>query len=238
MIYIDFRVGSKELATLIEPSILVELKSGDAMFEGNGPKGKLQIGIERKTINDLINSIQDGRLSGYQIPKMLECYQRVYLIVEGIYRGNPRTGGLEQLQGKQWRYVSRGERKFSHEALWQYLSTLEEIAGIVIRNTNSLYMTAAQIMYLYHWWSKPFLAHRSLKRIYKRSMGYFHFHKPSLLRLFAFDLPHIDHDKSEIVEARFKTVDSMIAASEKEWAEIPGIGKIIAKEIWNKLHKE
>ena len=73
------------MADLIKDSIIVRMDYGDAMVTGNGPCGQVDIGIERKRIGDLVNSITTGRLSGHQLPGLLAQYYKVYIIVEGMY---------------------------------------------------------------------------------------------------------------------------------------------------------
>lgn len=93
VILIDDRAGSKELVLyppLDDPSIacLVQLSStanssktsADITFTGNGPDGDILIGIEHKSLGDLISSMQSGRLSATQIPSMIETYDKCYLL--------------------------------------------------------------------------------------------------------------------------------------------------------------
>ena len=110
MILVDPRAGSRELIPLLEaygsprriPVQLAaeEMPAGDFLFEGNGPYGRVRVGVERKTIPDLINSRDQGRLMGTgkspgQVHKMMEQFDYSWLLVEGIWRGNPETGLLE-----------------------------------------------------------------------------------------------------------------------------------------------
>jgi len=243
MILVDSREGSKDLVKLLEDSILVELESGDVAFAGNGPEGPINVGVERKTVSDLINSVISGRLSGLQLPRMKEEYERVYLVVEGICRGHAKTKHLEMLRGPYWREVVRGrkgylnyKRGFSYEGLCHYLTTLEDLAGVVVRTTADLRATAVQIEYLHRWWSKPYTAHKGLCQIYKRPPPTVHFVKPSLLRIIASDIPGIGYSRSRAVAEHFKTFDALAEASIEEWMEIEGIGKTLAKSIWRELH--
>ena len=58
MILIDSRIGSAELAPLIStPNILCQLEFADFTFSGNGPAGQVAVGVERKTIMDLLQSM-------------------------------------------------------------------------------------------------------------------------------------------------------------------------------------
>lgn len=98
MILIDQSAGSRELvkcAPLSDPSLacLADLSfsantksSADVCFSGNGPKGKVQIGIEFKHIGDFLSSIQSGRLQATQLQAMTEEYDVCWLLLCGEYR--------------------------------------------------------------------------------------------------------------------------------------------------------
>ena len=237
MILVDRREGSKDYAKLLDDAILVELDAGDIAFTGNGPDGEVEIGVEIKKVNDLINSIMTGRLSGHQVPKLLESYYRAYIIVEGICKED-KEGGLNVIRGTRWKRMERGKRGIQYEGVCSYLTTLEEQAGIVVRTTADMAATATQITYLYNWWQKPYASHKALHQLYKRTPPTVSFVKPSLLRVIASDLPHVGYELSKEVERYFKTIERMMGASEEEWREIKGIGKGIAREVWEKLHEK
>src|SRR5271166_1849574 len=62
------------------------LHAGDFSFLGNGPNDEpWTIGIERKRMRDMVNSIRGGRFSGEQLPKLLN-YDRAYLIFESRWK--------------------------------------------------------------------------------------------------------------------------------------------------------
>lgn len=221
MIFVDNRVGSKELARLLPNSIEVMLEFGDVYFDGNGPEGVLSIGIERKKINDLVNSIATGRLSGYQIPGLQNCYNKIYLIVEG-----------------KWSSIK--SRRFTYESIWSYLMDLESI-GITVRYTKNINETVQQIERMHHWWSKPWDAHKGLKQVYHAlpTTAILHPLTPyerSFIGI-ASSLPGIEYERAKAVMKHFKSVNKMINASEEEWREVEGIGKVIARNVWNVLHR-
>lgn len=65
---------------------LAQLDSGDVMISGNGPHGGMLIGIELKSIADLISSRATGRLQETQIPSMLRDYDERWLLTYTPYR--------------------------------------------------------------------------------------------------------------------------------------------------------
>ncbi len=246
MIYIDDRIGSKELADLIDNSILVSLDFGDVSFEGNGAEGKIQIGIERKTWGDLINSFRSGRLVGHQLIGLLENYQKVYLICEGIIRENKKSGVIEEWRHGKWKKVDyseseRARQRFAYQAVWKHLITLETKLGIEIRVTADLGETTRMIEVLHEWWGEPWESHRShLQQQVNNPPTTFALlrpGKPSWPVQFAVNLPvRVGWQKAVAIEKHFGSVPLMIEASVAQWMEVDGIGKTLANQIWRALH--
>ena len=112
MISVDDRIGSIELIPILQsaaqtlcsakhkvipPVTSTRLVAGDVCFDGNGQGGKrIAVGIERKRLRDMINSIRTGRYAGSQLPTMLDLYDDCYLIIEGYQRCG-QDGELETL---------------------------------------------------------------------------------------------------------------------------------------------
>lgn len=243
MIYVDDRVGSKELADLIEDSILVHLDYADIAFEGNGPNGKVQIGIERKTWGDLINSFRTGRLVGHQVQGLLDSYHKVYLVCEGIIRENQKTGEINEWKHGKWKKVDystseSARNRFNYSSVWKHLITLESKAGIELRSSWNMQETARMAEILYAWWSKPWEAHKSHLQHYSSiQTALLRPDKPSWPVQFAANLPGFGWDRAVKAEAYFETVPRMIGANEQEWRKVEGIGKVLAKMAWEALHK-
>ena len=94
----------------------VHLEFGDLMFEGNGEAGpgSALIGLERKKLGDLINSMQDRRLSGHQLRGAWKTYDYLYLIAEGMWQ--PGSGG----EIEEWGWTK--ERKQTKTGAWSWVS--------------------------------------------------------------------------------------------------------------------
>ena len=262
MIYIDSRIGSSELADLIDDSLLVRLDYGDIAFEGNGPDGKVQIGIERKKWGDLIGSFRSGRLVGRigkykgnvnddsldnfsnksQIIGMLDCYHKVYLFCEGIIRENSKTGQINEWRHGKWKKVDystseSARNRFSYASVWKHLITLESKFNIALRSSWNPEETARMVEVLYEWWSKPWETHKSHLQHYSNiQTALLRPDKPSWPVQFAANLPGFGWDRAIKAEKHFKSVPAMICASEKEWREVKGFGKVLAKLAWEALH--
>ena len=236
MIFIDSRSGSKELAEYIEGAILTTLPFGDIYFQGNGPDGEIQIGIERKRIGDLIQSISSGRLSGHQLPGLLEEYGRVYLLVEGAWITDRHTGIIKVY--RYGKFKPLGESRFSTKRLLGYLVSLNAQTGVSVLTALDVRETAILIQELYQWWSQPWEKHTALLQVNRLTQpsAFLRPGKPPLIREIAITLPGIGYDRVRAVEEAFGTVGRMWEATEEEWREVEGIGKITAKRAWEALH--
>ncbi len=238
MIYIDDREGSKELEPLIAESMVVRLEYGDACITGWGPEGEVDVGIERKRIGDLVNSISTGRLSGHQVPGMLEMYYRSYLIVEGWWKENACDGELLVRRGKNWGKLDRGGRRFSAQGIWNYLNSIEMMGGVIVRQTRDIRDTAYLIKTIHTWWQKPWDGHSAHLQMHKQGpttagMG---IKRPTLLRRIAAELPGIGWLRSISVEREFGTVENLMLANVDDLLRIEGIGKVTAKAVYEALH--
>lgn len=248
MIVIDDRQGAKELVRYFSPyDVHVEvtrLEFADICWDGNGPDGPCMIGMERKTITDLLHSMRENRLSGHQLPGLHRDYAFVYLIVEGIYRPGEH-GELEHNLNGKWLPVG-GTRPVMYREIDSYLSTLETRGGIIVRRSSSRQETVAQIVNLSKWWEKDWEAHHAHQVIYcptpdqlissrkvsfisaeetiRRKYG----EEAVLCWKWAAQLPGIDR-KAELVARYFGSGRRMAMAGPKAWQKIEGIGKVTAE---------
>lgn len=267
MIYIDDRIGSGELAPLFEHGLqtqVTRLQYGDAYFLGKGPNGvPVPVGIERKKIKDLVNSMTTNRLAGYQIPGLLNSYQYIYLIVEGSWRRNPDNGDLEVRNGRGWYPLKMGKRVFQVRDVIKFINTLTVNCNLT--NRTFIYLTTFNdletvnvITDLYKWWTcKDFEDHRS-------HLGYFRPRNSTngpgsdltynpfsdLIEQTSKSLPvkraaesigyglNVGSKKALEVAKRFHSIMQMCLATEADWLEIKGIGKVLAKRMYEEIHKE
>lgn len=110
--------GSKHLVNyppLLPPphgsGVLVNLPSTDCVFYGNGPDtastGRpISIGVEVKSLTDLVTGFDDGRLFATQIPKLIAAHDVRYLVFYGVFRCSP-SDGLTLQELKRYHYPSR-----------------------------------------------------------------------------------------------------------------------------------
>lgn len=137
------------------------------------------------------------------------------------------------MEGSQY-----GKRKYKWDDLLMYLNTMTTMTGLTVQHCMGMIETVDYILMLDRWWNKEWDSHRGHIAMYKSSqMGpYVSLRKPSLLRRIASELPGIGFGRSKNVESKFQTVARMLSASEREWQEVEGIGKVVAKACWECLH--
>jgi ERCC4-type nuclease len=239
MLFVDSRVGSQDLAPVLRSlglSVdLTTLDFGDVAFIGNGPDDTpVPVGLELKKLNDILQCITTGRFAGHQLPGLIQTYDQVWLIIEGLWRANPKDGVLETRAGGEWRAVNLGSRTWMYRDFESFLTTMEMKGGIRIRRTNDRHETARTVAGLYSWWcNKEFEEHRShlaLSRAHQMRDSAL-LVPPSLRYRVAAELPGLGTMKAGMVAGHFESVRAMVNADEKEWQSLPGIGKTLAKRI-------
>lgn len=247
MILIDPRTGSKDLLEPIRKRVncdvkLFTLNSGDVAFEGNGPNGRVMVGVERKTIKDMMGSIRSDRLAGLQLRRMSVEYDIVYVLVEGIFR--PSDDGTLQTWGrvkgqKRGAFVNltlatkaRAHRAqtYRYSEYDKHICTLENKKNVIILRSSSPVETAWQIANRYDWWSKQWEDHQSDEAI--KHQAVVSFMPVSPLRRFAMDLPGVGWKRSRAVERHFGSIERAVMASAEDWAEVEGIGLGTGKKLY------
>ena len=239
MILVDYRRGSAEIAHLLSsPNVVCELEYGDFVISGNGPNGQVNIGVERKRIMDLLQSITTGRLSGHQLVGMTNSYDWAYLLVEGVWRADKDTGILQRMNVKgKWIYASQGSRRFMARDIFHFLSTLQVMCNIVVAHTSSHWETAIWLDSLHSWWSKPWDKHRGHLQFH-RPVQHAHLSKPNLVTRIANQLDGIGWDKARKIGAEFSTLEDLLDASNADLMGIPGIGEKLAESVMRQLRCE
>lgn len=238
MIYIDPRKGSGELLHLFPAgdAKLERLDYADFSFLGNGLDGvPYLIGIERKVIRDLLNSMTSGRFAGHQLPGLLNSYHVVHLVVEGIIRPNPATGVLEIRNRTTWKTLELGSRRFMMRDVWCFINTLEIKCGIHCTFTSTDHETVKYVTSLYQWWNrKEYAEHRShLQPNLGTTVPLAAY---SLVQKVAAQLKGVGWDKrSKAISDNFCSVADMVAASESDWKAVDGIGAKLSKSITAEL---
>jgi ERCC4-type nuclease len=241
MLFIDDRKGSKELQPKISkhiPTTLTRLEYGDAYFFGKGPKDTIvPVGMERKTITDLIQSISTGRLSGHQLLGLLQTYQHVYLLVEGLWRTDYKTGLLMGYKGKKWQPLSLGKQRFTGKSINNYLNRLAVAYGIHVITTSSLAQSGNWLSNIYDWWNKEFEKHHIEFGFYtpplsrEDSRQYVTFESPPFLQRVIKEFAGVGWKKSGDLAKRFNSLFEFVFVTEEDLMKTKGIGKKLSANI-------
>jgi ERCC4-type nuclease len=221
VMWIDSRVGSKELLPGLQKAgidaRLTILDAGDFMFEGNGPDGTVTVGIERKTIGDLVSSLQGGRLQGLQWGKLHDTYDFVWLLVEGIF-GADKQGRLTVRKGPYGQRRLPGAH-LTADGLTKALMTLELKGGLRVKQTFSRDQSVDWLVACMRWWSdKVWDGHKTLLTPYS---GHKAIGKISMFREVVMKLPDIGLGASKAVELAFRgSLDRLLQSQLSDWSEL------------------
>ncbi len=160
MISVDTRAGSDSLIPLLQraglPVTPARLLFGDIRFLGSGPQGEpVTVGVEVKTIHDLLHCITDGRFSGHQLPGMMTAYDQPWLLIMGQWRQQRSSGILQYLsKSYQWRDAHVGSRHFMYRDLLSWITTVRTKVGIRDDSVPDQDHAVAWIGALYSWWTR------------------------------------------------------------------------------------
>jgi ERCC4-type nuclease len=236
MLLLDDRTGSGDLLPALQSLVgkevsLERLEFGDAAFVGNKGEEVVSVGIEIKTLSDMIQCILNGRFAGHQLPGLTQDFDYVMLIVEGEFRPDESTGVLQYLRkGKFWSYVNQGPRRFMYRELDKFFMTLEFKVGVIYRNTQDRRETAQVVADAYKWWQQGWDEHKSHTG-FNRSRDAVTLAHPDLIACVAKELPGIGDKKARDAAAHFESVRAMINADVDEWCRLDGVGKTFAQRI-------
>ena len=234
---VDRRAGSRDLfpqlqMAKVRPLELGDLHYGDVSILGNGPEGcPWTIGIEYKKLPDLIQSIDNGRLAGHQLPGMLECYQSCWLLIEGIWQTG-RFGEVVVPRNSGWKSIINGRAQgFSAKSLYGFILTCQIKLGIQVVQCGTSDQTVSWLSAMNRWWTeKEYEEHRA-HLAFDNSSALTLVSRPSLVRRVAKELPGIGWGRSGAVAKRFTSVAEMATASQADWQGIEGIGKTTAEKV-------
>jgi ERCC4-type nuclease len=172
-----------------------------------------RVGIERKTVNDLLQSVLNQRLFR-QLEDLSASFARPLLILEGDQR------------------MLFLARNIHPNTIHGVLSSITLDYGIPIIWTHSPKVTAAQIF-----WTacrEQGKEKRGLQtRVCKKTKN-----TADLQQFLIAGLPNVNSVLSERLLREFKTVKRVFSLDEAELKKVPGIGEKKAKKIWKLLNSE
>ena len=259
MVLVDQREGSRQYAKWLADAQLCLLDYGDVALTGQGPNGDVLVGIELKKIPDVVACIGDGRFTSHQLPGLLQSYDRVYLIVEGVVRASPN--GLLQLgypypkkdsdgnkvrsglwdgknYGGYWTDACAGRQRFTYAQVTGWLESVANLAGIRVIRSSCEAETVALIQSIQSWWAKDWSEHRSMQTFNESRPDAALLTKPSLRRRVAAELPNVHWVRSGSLAGHFPTTFDLVNASVEQLCEVDGIGIGIASKVYDSLRSE
>ena len=230
----------RELGSMAIPA---PIPHGDVVFFGKWEADSvdkdaidIRVLVERKKIPDMVNSILTGRYLSQAQAAHEAGFKWKTLIVEGDMQ--PGLDGF--LEMPHWQNTNGKKKRvwlpvtplIQYSRFDQYLSEVSLFLGIMVKRSVNVKETAAQVKALWLLYQKPPSEHHSLKSIYTTPVpGQNLLLRPSLVRRMAKELVGVGWQRSGDVDKRFKSIREMVDATEKDWLEIPGVGKKTAKSV-------
>jgi ERCC4-type nuclease len=232
VILIDDRIGSRELHPYIQrlgiPCELTRLEYADVCFEGCGRDGTVAVGVERKTLHDMLACIEDARYVAHQLPGMSMLYSQSFLCLEGMWKAGD-GGGYQGLLmegfkgGASWGPLrTKGNRGVNYSKLYRYLLSVQ-MSGVIITLSRDLFQSAYNICEMYQWFQKPWHSHTALHQTQKLAISDMR-GKPSLAKRWAADLDDVGVIYSLEAEQHFDTARALANADWPDWADLIGPG--------------
>lgn len=212
------------------------------------------VGVERKTVHDLVQCMRDKRFSGYQLPGLLRTYDWVYLVVEGVTRAG-KSGALEFLHHRDWLVLRVGSRSILYREVDHFLATMQHVCGLTVKETGSQEQTAAYVVSRYHWWTdKLWAQHDSYREIYapvseQKNRRGFVIRQPRLVEKVASQLPGLDKGAWSVARkfgSTLRLVNASVEELEGVKLEVNGargkgfkkLGRTRAERIWSAIREE
>jgi ERCC4-type nuclease len=267
VLWIDRREGSSLLAPHFAQhhieTELCTLDYADVFICGNGPRGEgsLQVGVERKTVRDMLNSMRSARFQEEwtgQLSGLLRTYDVAWLVIEGVYRSAPGTGVLQEYRGKAqgWVDLTLGKSSrglFMHSEIERFLMQLqlhtavEFNKALLVHHTARVEATVEFCANLHHQLTgKTWDEHRSWRGIMVPQPSQpFMLRQPTkaeMARIFrrrvSMCLDGVGDEKAQAIATVFRSGRKIANGTKDQWAQVPGVGKVLTERIINQWEEE
>ena len=222
MIFVTSHDNDKDLARQLSEAAVVPIPYGDIVFHG---VDEALVCGERKKASDLVRCINDGRHVKQVQDALGAGFNYYFLVVEASFR-QAESGEAEYKSGPHWTHSG-----MSWARLQAYLNELHYQMGVHVMYSSGVRQTADLVRSIYNFFQAT--EHSSLKKFYAPSPLLLR--PPSLVRRVAKEFTGIGWERSLAVEGKWGSVRDMVNATEKEWTEVDGIGKGIARKIREEL---
>ena len=245
MVIVDPRAGSGDLEPALRslgvPVEVSTLDFGDVQIVGRGPEDRpVLVGVEIKKLGDFLQSFNDDRFLGHQLPGLRKSYEVAYLLLEGIWTSDEdghlltfKAGHISDPPwGGPWPYMALVER----------LQTLENRVGLRLAYTGNRRGTAAWLAATHRWWSKAWNKHESHLVVRSKELEnenpLIEWVATTKMRVVAALAKGIGVHRAEAASRHFLSVKAMMLAGAKEWQKVEGIGKKLAAELVAAIERE
>lgn len=224
---------------------LSNLSSGDVCFTGNGPNGPLFIGIELKSISDMVQSLSHGRLQE-QIRKMIQQYDISWILQYGRCRPGSKSYPrcpipLQVYKEKSltrrregWYDLKLGTKPVPYGYLESFKVSPSLLSLNVIHSTRveTLQEAAHWIGVLYRTWSKPYHQHSSMRTFDQsgdkiknnplKTITDFNSDSQDILEMakFVAGLPGVRYERAIAISRHFRSIEKLMFADVSELANV------------------
>ncbi len=244
MVIIDDRDGSRNLAhteALSGHHQLGRLEFGDVMLTGHGPNDStISIGVEVKSVHDLLSSISTGRLAAHQIPGMVRTYDHSWLLVFGNARPG-KDNYLEVNRYGRWQHFKLGRNPVPWSYLHGWLLTAQLFSPLNVQWVFNEEEAAKWIMVLDHWLAKKWERHSALK-VFNTSgqqaapIGADPVEE--VMAKVAAQLPGVGWTRGWNAAKHFRSLEEMMQAPASEWETIDKFGPVLSKSVRNTIRRK
>lgn len=223
---VDDRIGSREFEKPLRkmgiPARIQRLKYADFALTIHGPSGPLRVGVERKTVSEMLGATQDNRFVGKQLPGLCATYDVVILVVEGF--ANVARDGL-LMQGKWEAGYGPGRGRHMYEPYTKFKLTLALKARLIVWPTLNKTETCHFLHALYKWGEKPWAAHKSAYRVESQAADRLILDERTIKRQTFAQWPGVGWKRSARVAKYFLSIQDAASANVASWNAALGIMK-------------
>ncbi len=243
--WVDPRIGSGDLYDYLigmgVPAQVKQLDFGDVAWTGQGPYERpVPVGVEVKTVEDVLSCIVSKRFAGHQLPGLLETYERRYLLVQGVWTTDSKGSLLIQKPGRGGLAPADvAERTWKFSQLVGWLHTME-MAGMQVAYARDRVGVAGTIAVWWHWWHEPWRAHTSHQAVYLpelRSDPLTAYTATRKMKVASILADGVGFERAQAASSHFASIHAMVNAEPAEWMQVAGIGSILANRIVDEIRR-
>lgn len=214
---------------------VTRLDSADFVIAAGGHT----LGVELKTIGDLLRVVFDGRFAGSQLPAMRATYERCALIVQGPYRRGD-MGALEMPRGPHRWETPQWARTMDWARFEGWQMTMQLMAGLPIIRRQTEQETVEWLVRADDWvrrWDEH-ASHEAWDTSYGQELWAEPGKGPSRLALMLKEIPGFEVKRAIAAALHFRTMRAAACAEPLDWTAIKGVGKKLALAAHKALNEE